>query len=278
MTLHSNDRFAPPDAPGPVTQGPQERCQLSNDAVAALVEKAMNRLCSERRSADISDAARGVLGSPVAAALACALCDIDDESAELIVADMIAAGVSVEEVCIDHLAAAARHLGDLWESDRLPFMDVTLATARIQQIMRKMPAPRKTTSAPATAASGAAVFCAVPGEQHTLGVIMAADLFRRNGWDVGLILGQEHDEVVARLARDDRPVIGLSCSGAHSRPALVRVIHAVREVRPTAHLVLSGRILSDPHLMEGLPPVDACIGSIEQAKAEIARFASLETA
>ena len=47
-------------------------------------------------------------------------------------------------------------------------------------------------------------FCAVPGEQHTLGVMMAADLFRRNGWDVGLLIGVDHAEIVERLERDDR--------------------------------------------------------------------------
>jgi methanogenic corrinoid protein MtbC1 len=92
----------------------------------------------------------------------------------------------VEDVCLDHLAPAARCLGEWWETDRLPFTDVTMATARIQSMLRRMPTGRGHIAA---FAGNGAVFCAVPGEQHTLGVMMAADLFRRNGWDVGLLLG-----------------------------------------------------------------------------------------
>jgi hypothetical protein len=90
------------------------------------------------------------------------------------------------------------------------------------------------------------VFCAVPGEQHTLGVMMAADLFRRNCWDVGLLLGLEHSEILDRLERDDRDVIGLSCSGDHSVNALERLMIALRKRRPDAASSCRGRLRATP--------------------------------
>jgi methanogenic corrinoid protein MtbC1 len=180
--------------------------------------------------------------SPMATALATALCDDMTDTADLMVSDLIDAGLSVEEVCLDHLAPAARCLGEWWETDRLPFTDVTMATSRIQAMLRRMPTRR---GAPCLRGNGA-VFCAVPGEQHTLGVMMAADLFRRNGWDVGLLLGLDHADILERLERDDRTVIGLSCSGDHSVDALERLMIALRKRRKDARIILSGQIAMTP--------------------------------
>jgi methanogenic corrinoid protein MtbC1 len=237
--------------------------------VSALVASAMKRLCNEKHAAEISEETQRAVGSPVTAALTLALCDVDDESADLMIADMMAAGVSVEEICLDHLAAAARRLGELWETDRLPFTEVAMAASRIQSIIRRMPPPR---GAAAHHTTRGAVFCVVPGEVHTLGAMMAVDLFRRHGWDVGLLLGLEHDEIMAHLAHDDRPVVGLSCSGSHSRPALIRLIEDLRKARPTVHIILSGYIVAKPDLMRGLPRVDACVASFEEAEAEMKRM------
>jgi methanogenic corrinoid protein MtbC1 len=207
---------------------------------------------------------------PVATALATALCDDDSDTAELIVSDLIEAGVPVADVCLDHLAPAARCLGEWWESDRLPFTEVTMATARIQSMLRRMPAGFDVRTC---AGAKGAIFCAVPGEEHTLGVMMAADLFRRNGWDVSLLVGLDHAEMTARLQRDDRRVVGLSCSGGHSLDALDRLMTALRNVRPDARLVLSGRIAEDPAALARLPAPDAVATTMDEAEMHMTRFA-----
>ena len=212
------------------------------------------------------------MGDPLAASLAFALCDVDDAAASLIIDDLLEAGVSVEEVCLDHLAPAARRLGDLWDRDRLPFTEVALATSRIQAMLRRMPASRVT---PDNAGVKGAVFASVPGEQHTLGVMMAADLFRRNGWEVGLFVGLGHDELTARLRRDDRPVIGLSCSGAHSYPALRRLLATLAKTRPDAQILLSGHIVKDTVKISSLPGRVTIVPDTVAAEAEMARFEAL---
>lgn len=210
----------------------------------------MAQVCADNRSHQPSGAAEGVLGPAVPAALAYALCDRDEMSANLLVDDLLDAGLSVEDVCLNHLAPAARRLGELWDRDRLPFTEVTIATARIQSILRRM--PQCAASAKLSSVTGA-FFAAVPGEEHTLGVMMAADLFRRSGWDVSVAVGQSHDDLIARLGRDDRPVIGLSCSGSHSFAALARLMAELRRVRPNAHVLLSGQIVFQTERLGDLP-------------------------
>jgi methanogenic corrinoid protein MtbC1 len=242
---------------------------LREPDVTKLSRSALARLCAEMQSKGASGSAQAVLGNPCIAAMAHALCDADDAAASGLVDELLQAGLSVEEVCLDHLAPAARRLGDLWSSDRLPFTEVALASARIQAMLRRMPSGRMT---PSCGSGKGAVFAAVPGEQHTLGVMMAADLFRRNGWDVGLLIGLSHDELIGRIGRDDRPVVGLSCSGDHSYPALRRLLGALAGVRPDARILLSGQIVGDADKIKDLPAPVTIVADVAAAEAEMIRI------
>lgn len=235
--------------------------------ISALAVQVMARLRAEGRAQEMSHDIQRALGSPVVTALAHALCE-DDDDAELIVDDLLSAGLTLEDLCLDHLAPAARLLGDWWDNDKLPFTDVTIASARIHAIMRRI--SRAAPTPMARSQVRGAVFVAVPGEQHTLGVIMAADMFRRKGWDVGLLVGLTHDEVMARLTRDDRGVIGLSCSGDHSCAALGRLMTSLRRHRPDAQLVIAGQVVSDPRRIAALPAADAIVTCAVEAEAVIA--------
>lgn len=255
--LHQLDVHAPSAIP------------MTSRGLSDLAAKAMARVFENTGAGDLSEEAKACMQSPLASALATALCDDKTEIADMMVNDLIDAGVSVEDVCLDHLAPAARCLGEWWETDKLPFTDVAMATSRIQSMLRRMPSDRSGVRA---LSSNGAVFCAVPGEQHTLGVMMAADLFRRNGWDVGLLLGLEHAEIVQRLERDDRKVIGLSCSGDHSVTALERLMIALRKRRKDARIILSGQIANDADALSRLPKPDAIVSSMEQAEACMAEL------
>lgn len=235
-----------------------------------LAQEAVARLCAQMRAKAGAGPARSVLGDPCVAAMAYALCDDDDAAAAGLVKDLLAAGLSVQDLCLDHLAPAARRLGDLWDRDRLPFTEVALATARIQAILRRMPAGR---AALRGGSAKGAIFAAVPGEQHTLGVMMAADLFRHDGWDVGLLVGLTHDELVARISRDDRPVIGLSCSSTQSYAALRRLVAALARTRPDADLLLSGQIVQDAARIKDLPAPVTVIADLDAARDHMARIA-----
>lgn len=251
-----------------VTPGQTPRAGALDD----LAKTAVARLCQEGRASAISRDALTVLGSPCVAAMAYALCDPNDAAAQVLVDALLEAGISVEDLCHGHLAPAARRLGALWDQDRLPFTEVALATARIQSILRRLPARRW----PLHAGRGpGAIFAAVPGEMHTLGVMMAAELFRRGGWDVSLLVGLTHDELLARLTRDDRPVIGLSCSGEHTFPALRRLLAALGNARPDAQILVSGQIIADPARLAALPVPVMVVGDLASAEAEMERLSAV---
>lgn len=256
-------------------QAPSDGCAGQTTDLTDLAQRALARLCAQMQDRAPAHRAHDVLGDPCSAAMAYALCDSDDTAASLLVEDLLDVGLSVEDVCLEHLAPAARRLGDLWDRDRLPFTEVALAAARIQALLRRMPPGRV---APSCHHAKGAVFAAVPGEQHTLGVMMAADLFRRNGWDVGLMVGLTHDELVSRIARDDRPVIGLSCSGSHSYPALRRLLAALGRMRPSAHILLSGHVVQDADKLADLPAPVTIVADMMAAEAAMKRIEAMLTA
>lgn len=258
--------------PTKLTPASPSGCAHRTSDLNDLARRAVARLCAEMHAHAATTPAQAVLGDPCAAAMAYALCDEDDAAATALVDDLLRAGLSVEDLCLDHLGPAARHLGELWDRDRIPFTEVALATARIQALLRRMPPTR---SAPPPSHSKSAIFAAVPGEQHTLGVMMAADLFRRNGWDVGLMVGLGHDELVSKIARDDRPVIGLSCSGSHSYPSLRRLLSVLARTRPSAHILLSGQVVGDAGRIGDLPVPVAVVTDIATAEAEMLRIETL---
>ncbi|MDG4650626.1 cobalamin-dependent protein [Roseibacterium sp. SDUM158017] len=264
MARYSEDRSAPR-----ASTTRRVASTLSEESLSQLATRALTRLHAERHASVLSDEAQACIRVPLATALATALCDDATDIADLMVGDLVEAGLSVEEICLDYLAPAARCLGEWWEGDRLPFTEVTMATARIQAMLRRLPAGRRGT--PSAGAKGA-VFCAVPGEEHTLGVVMAADLFRRIGWDMGLLIGLEHDEILSRLKRDDRAVIGLSCSGDHSLPALGRLMTSLRRARPDARLIVSGRIAGDARAVASLPEPDAVVTCMADAEIQMRRL------
>lgn len=239
------------------------RERLADDPILHLAREAMAKVVSESRAVLKQQQAMGRTPAPHIVELASALADTDYSRAEARIAELLRSGIDVRDLCLDHLAPAARELGERWERDAMPFTDVTMATSRIQSILRSIPAKRRSAL---EASDKGALFAAVPGEAHTLGVIMAADHFRRLGWDVGLLIGMEHAELCRKIARDDRAVIALSCAGRHSSPALHVMIEEIRRLRPGMRIVLSGNVLNDREVMQSLPAVDGIIDGLATAE------------
>lgn len=240
-----------------------EKMQLEEDPISKLARLAMAKVVLDSRNKVASQAAMTAMPLPHVTAMAYALADTNEELAEEMVADLLAIGLSVQDLCLDHLAPAARELGEWWENDKMPFAEVALATARIQTILRTIPASRAQTTY--SGAQGA-LFAAVPGETHTLGVIMAADHFRRLGWDVGLLIGMESDELSRKISDDDRTLIGLSCAGRHSSKGLQVLVDDIRCRRPDMAVVVGGNIINDKATMASLSYVDGIVSCLDLAE------------
>ena len=191
----------------------------------------------------------------------------DDQAAIEFVERCRKEGHSLEAIYLGYLCEAARALGRLWDDDRISFVDVTLGTSRIYAIMRAI-GPRF--RSPTHINERSAVFASVPGETHTLGIDMAADIFRQDGWEIILKTGRTHDALVTEIEDLAPKLVGLSSAGAHSIDALARLVVALRLANPGGCILVSGNALTEAgEIIENMD-IDAVAEDIASARACLA--------
>ena len=119
------------------------------------------------------------------------------------------AGMSVETLYLDLLAPAARRLGAMWEADLSDFTQVTVGLWRLQQIVHEHSALAG--RGPVARTSGRrALLLPSPGSQHTFGLLLVGEFFRRAGWHVAGDPTIELEVAARLLAREPFDLLGLS--------------------------------------------------------------------
>jgi methanogenic corrinoid protein MtbC1 len=107
-----------------------------------------------------------------------------DASAAIIFIDaMRRNGVTPASLYLGILANAARSLGDLWQEDRCGFEQVAISMGRLQIVLRSL-SPHFQMEAIRRPQTESVLLAPAPGEQHTFGLLMLAEFFRREGWHV----------------------------------------------------------------------------------------------
>ena len=83
---------------------------------------------------------------------------------------------------MDLLAPAARRLGEMWDDNVCDFTEVTVGLWRLQNTMRDL-SPFFQRSAANCPNAPRALLVPLPGEDHTFGLSMMFEFFRRASWD-----------------------------------------------------------------------------------------------
>jgi methanogenic corrinoid protein MtbC1 len=204
------------------------------------------------------------------AALCDALLSCDEGAARAMIEDLHGQGASVETLCFGYIAGAARRLGRMWDRDEVGFLEMTMAVGRMYGIIcgLRRPAGGVTDAA----LDRTALFAAVPGEQHTLGVTMAAEFFRSRGWQVDTEIGADHEAIVSRTEAADYAVAGLSAASAEMYGPLCRLIAALRIACPATRVLLAGHIVAADPAVAARSGADGQAGDIETAFSEMERL------
>ncbi|PWR02626.1 hypothetical protein DKT77_10610 [Meridianimarinicoccus roseus] len=235
---------------------------LPESALNVLAREVIARLAAQR------GALRDEAAHPADPALIDTFCDALIGNAPNAAIDRITAlrsnGATIDQVYLGVLAPAARRLGTWWDESRASFAEVTIGVARIYGIMYAL---RAEFPLPVDFERRRAAFASVPGEDHTLGVSMAADLFRKEGWEIDLKLGHDHDGLVQALAIGDSPIIGLSAGREEALPGLIRLIVALRVSNPRAYILVAGRYVAAHADTLALTGADAAASEVPEALA-----------
>jgi MerR family transcriptional regulator, light-induced transcriptional regulator len=176
----------------------------------------------------------------------------DDAAAAAYVRQLLADGVSVESIYLDLLSPSARELGLRWEDDECSFVDVTVAMGRLQRVLRELSQVFQSEGSE-PAKEGQVLLTCLPGEQHTLGLIMVAEFLIRDGFRVHVGTPWSEADLLTMVRTEWFDLIGFS-AGCESRlSVLKREIHRIRSNsrNPNVQVLVGGQVFSlDPALVE----------------------------
>ncbi len=189
------------------------------------------------------------------------------------VEDLGAKGTSIEAIFLHLFTPAARVLGRLWEEDVCDFTDVTIALSRLQQLLRELGAAFEIETIPAQIGRRA-LLVAAPGDQHTFGVFILQEFFRRAGWDVNGGGVASNEELFGLVESGRYDLVGLSASNEVAVDEFAAVIHTIRKITPSPGLqvMVGGRFfLEHPEAVSGVG-ADA---SAQNGRRAVLKFSSL---
>lgn len=171
--------------------------------------------------------------------------DAEDGAVEYI-ENLIGGGVPLDEIYLSLLAPAARVLGDWWVEDRCNFVEVTIGLARLEHLLHLFNREFEG-SGPVEQVGGTALFSVAPGEQHTYGISMLGEFFRRDGWSVWCGVPSAADEVSTLVNEEWFDVVGLSLSRESLLDRVKKDIENIRGVskNPLVQVLVGGRVFSD---------------------------------
>jgi methanogenic corrinoid protein MtbC1 len=154
--------------------------------------------------------------------------------------------VPLETLCLQLLAPAARRLGELWSEDRADLIQVTLALCRLQTLLRALSLGHRT-EVDHREHRRAVLLVPAIGEQHTFGVQLVAEFFRRAHWDVWAAFPASNAELLELVSRERFAIVGLSVGCEKRLAGLAERVKAVRgESRNrSVGIMVGGRIFTD---------------------------------
>lgn len=159
-------------------------------------------------------------------------------------------GVSMRRIYAELMTPAARELGAGWDSDRWDFSQVSHGMLVLQTLLQELSAEWRAGHYEAADARRI-LLLPVPGSQHTFGLLMVAEFFRLEGWQVWADPVATVREVVDLARNRWFDVVGFSIgtqsqvNAARSAILLVRKQSSNRRVRV---LVGGPAVLADPGL------------------------------
>lgn len=232
------------DVPGPGARPESPAAWLLQTIQAEIIPRLMLAHREPTLPTLLAGKPRPAPGPVEVAALAQRVMGSDPLEASAYVEKLHAEGMSLEMIYLDLLAPTASRLGELWVSDDCDFTEVTVGLWRLQQVMYDLSAEfleRARDQAP----GHRALLAPAPGSQHTFGLFMVAEFFRRAGWNVLDKASITAEALSAAVRHEWFDVVGLSVGSEVHVEALASVILDLRRasVNPSVVVLVGGPLM-----------------------------------
>ena len=182
-------------------------------------------------------------------------------------------GASLENICLQLLAPAARELGLLWEQDECDFMQVTVGLCRLHQVLRELSSEFRTEEVEPKV-DRRILLAPVPGEQHTFGITLVAQFLRRAGWEVWHEFPASSTDIIEILRQNWFAVVGLSVGNETGLDEVSAIISRMRRVsrNPSVGILVGGPVLVARPELAKLVGADATAADGQEAVFKAQQF------
>ena len=186
---------------------------------------------------------------------------------ESCVLNMVRQGLGLETVFLQTIPSATKLFHQWWAQDEIDFVAVTQASYRLQELVYKLSA-EFVLSGPQCGglSSYAALLVNTPQSQHSLGLLILSQYFKRYGWQVvGDTTWREPDMVIA-VQSGSIDLLGLSVSDERQLGYLKKLIATLRKksLNPDLLVMVGGPLLAThDHLAPWLGADFSCLHADE---------------
>jgi len=147
----------------------------------------------------------------------------------------------LEEIYLDGLVPAARLLGEWWSSDQIDFTEVTFGIRCLQQILYEF-SPQFMRQTDCKNNGYRAIFFTTPQSQHSFGIVLLAEFFRRDGREVSNVVIKSDSDVISEMSRQWFDIAGFSVCSDRGIAQLKQLILDARmaSANPRTQFMLGG--------------------------------------
>lgn len=163
-------------------------------------------------------------------------------------------GQSLEDIYLQGITPCARLLGEWWCADRLDFALTTIASSHLQQLLHDFSSEFLQES-PQKSTPWNLLLMTEPGAQHSLGLLMLSEFFKRAGWSVTVGVPQDQAEFKRLFQSEWFDAVGVSISSDRQLDVLASLLPSLRQGADNEQLRLfvgGPMALLAPDLLKGL--------------------------
>jgi methanogenic corrinoid protein MtbC1 len=133
------------------------------------------------------------------------------------------------------ITPCARLLGDWWCSDRLDFSMTTIASTHLQQLLHDF-SSEFLQEAPHQPNGWCLLLMTEPGAQHSMGLFMLSEFFKRAGWTVTVGVPQDVTEFKRLFQSEWFDAVGISVSSDRHLDTLRSLLPSLRQAADNTDL------------------------------------------
>ena len=166
--------------------------------------------------------------------------------AEPLVKTWLSQGFDIESLYLDAIPEAARLFHDWWNDDEIDFISVTQGIFRLEELIYSLSAEfvmGGNQQLPGSQLN--ALLVKPPGAQHSLGLLILSQYFRRYGWQVISANQFTSDDILGAVRSEWVDVVGLSLSEDKQVPEMKKTIARLRQQssNPQVRVMVGGPLL-----------------------------------